>query len=137
MTTRLTWAAVLSIVMIPLLAIGFLDPLEGLPFLVLGLGLAVTVRLLSKVRFPRIAWISVLAVAVLMSLTLGFAIAESMPQNQPTGDTVGNPLMTGIMLGPIPVAFALLWLSRLAEIVMVVGLVMYTVKLFKARATAK
>jgi hypothetical protein len=123
--------------MIPLLTIGFLDPLEGLPLLVVGLALAVTVRLLSRVRFPRITWISVLVVAVLMSLTLGFAIAESMPQTQPTGDTVGNPLMNEIMLGSLPVVLILLWLSRAAEVVMVVGLVVYSVKLFTARSAAK
>lgn len=58
MKTRLTWAAVLSIVLIPMLAIGWLDPLEGLPLVVLGTVLVVAVRLLSKVRIPKFTWIS-------------------------------------------------------------------------------
>jgi hypothetical protein len=45
--------------------------------------------------------------------------------------------MNEIMLGSLPVVLILLWLSRAAEVVMVVGLVVYSVKLFTARSAAK
>lgn len=135
MHARLTWAAVLSIVSIPLLAIGFLDPLEGLPFLVIGLALFFSVRLLSKVRIPRLTWITIVIVAVLMAATLAIAIAGSSPA--PTHETVVNPMMRGIMIGEVPLLIVFMWLARLAELPMIAGLIVYTVKIFRARTALK
>lgn len=135
MHARLTWAAVLSIVSIPLLAIGFLDPLEGLPFLVIGLALFLTVRLLSKVRIPRLTWITIVIVAVLMAATLAIAIAQSAPA--PADETVVNPMMRGIMIGEVPLLIVFMWLARLAELPMIAGLIVYTVKIFRARTALK
>lgn len=135
MHARLTWAAVLSIVSIPLLAIGFLDPLEGLPFLVIGLALFFSVRLLSKVRIPRLTWITIVIVAVLMAATLAIAIADSGPA--PADETVVNPMMRGIMIGEVPLLIVFMWIARLAELPMVAGLIVYTVKIFRARTALK
>ena len=128
MRTRLTWAAVLSIVMIPVLAIGWLDPLEGLPLVIVGIGFGVAVRLLSKVPIPRFTWISFVAVATLMTITIvAVAIGGAILAAQPVGDTGVNPTLA------FPIAAVLLWVSRLADLVMVVGLVLYSVRIFQAR----
>ena len=131
MKTRLTWAAVLSIVLIPMLAIGWLDPLEGLPLVVLGTVLVVAVRLLSKVRIPKFTWITIVVVAVLMAATLAIAITQSAPA--PADETVVNPTMRGIMIGEVPLLIVVMWLARLAELPMIAGLIVYTVKIFRAR----
>lgn len=139
MKTRLTWAAVLSIIMIPLLAIGWIDPLEGLPLLVIGIALGVTVRLLSKVRFPRFTWVSFVVVAVLMVGLLTFASinwALIMADQVPEG-TAPNVLNNGPLIGEIPILILLMWVQRAAVLVMVAGLIVYTVKIFRARKAAK
>lgn len=135
MKTKLTWAAVLSIVMIPLLSFGLLDPLEGLPLLILGLGIAVTVRLLSRVRLPRFTWVSFTVAASLMAVTLGIAIAQSFASPiRETETTVANPMAEGLMIGGMPVLILLLWIARFANLVMIAGLVIYSVRIFRARA---
>ena len=142
MTTRLTWAAVLSIILIPMLAIGWLDPLEGLPLVVLGIALLVTVRLLSKVRMPKITWISLVVVAGIMILAVTLALLQgpmimaAMENAQPDA-TVPNPLTEGFNLFGIPVVIALLWLARAADLVMVAGLIVYSVRIFQARKSSK
>lgn len=139
MITKLTWSAILSILMIPLLAIGFVDPLEGLPLLVLGLALGATVRLLSRVRFPRFTWISVVATAVVTVALLVFASlnwAAMMAEQAPDG-TVPNVLNNGPLIGDVPVLILFMWVQRLVILVMVASLIMYTVKIFKARKAAK
>lgn len=139
MITKLTWSAILSIVMIPSLAIGFVDPLEGLPLLVLGLALGATVRLLSKVHFPRFTWISVVATAVFTVALLVFASlnwAAIMADQMPEG-TAPNVLNDGpLILGGMPVLILFMWVQRLVVLVMVAGLIMYTMKLFRARKAA-
>jgi hypothetical protein len=139
MITRLTWAAILSIVMIPLMAIGWLDPLEGLPALVLAIGLGVAVRRLSKVRIPKFTWIPFVVTAALMSVTLIVVIVQGsvMMAAQQGSDTVANPMMTEFMLGGVPVAMVLLWASRLADLVLVAGMIYYSVQVWRALVRAR
>lgn len=142
MTTRLTWSAVLSIILIPMLAIGWLDPLEGLPLVVLGVALLVTVRLLSKVRMPKITWISLVVVAGIMILTVTLAALQwplimAAMENAETDATVGNALTEGFTILGIPVVNALLWVARAADLVMVAGLIVYSVRIFQARKSSK
>lgn len=135
MKTRLTWAVVLSIVMTPLLAIGWIDPLEGLPLVVFGVALGVTVRLLSRVPIPRFTWISFVVVAGLMVVTVVIAgLQYSMNiAEQATDATVENPFANEFTVAGIPVVIGLLWLARIADLVMVAGLIVYTTKIIKAR----
>lgn len=139
MITRLTWASILSIVLIPLLAIGWLDPLEGLPAVVLGTGLGVAVRLLSKVRIPKFTWISYVVAAGLMILLLVIVIVQGqmMMATQQTGNTVMNPISGEFAIGGMPVAILLLWAARIADVVMVAGLIYYSVLVCKALAAAR
>lgn len=139
MVTRLTWAAIASIVMIPLLAIGWIDPLEGLPALVLGIGLAVTARLLSRVRIPKFTWIPFVVVAALMIATLTLVIVQGsqMMADQRGNDTVSNPMAGELVFGGLPIGTVMLWLERLAVLVMVAGLIYYTVLLIRALRSAR
>lgn len=139
MVTRLTWAAILSIVMIPLLAIGWIDPLEGLPALVLGIGLAVTARLLSRVRIPKFTWISFVIVGALMTTTLILVIVQGslMMAEQQGGDTAANPMMNEFVVGGLPIAMVMLWVSRFAVIGMVAGLIYFAVRVIRALKSAR
>lgn len=139
MITRLTWAAILSIVMIPLLAIGWLDPLEGLPGVVIGTGLAVAVRLLSKVRIPKWTWISYVVVAALMILAIVLASLQwpMMMAAQQASDTVANPMAGALVVGGVPIVIVLLWISRAADLAMVAGLIYYAVLVFRALKDAR
>lgn len=127
----------LSIVLIPLLAIGWLDPLEGLPLVVLGTALVVTVRLLSRVRIPRLTWTTYTVVAVFMTATIGVAIAESPAVTGQADPTVENPMASAIMIGGIPLLVVLMWVARVAILPMVAGLIVYTRRIIKARSAAK
>ena len=142
MTTRLTWSAVLSIILIPMLAIGWLDPLEGLPLVVLGIALLVTVRLLLKVRMPKITWSSLVVVAGIMILTVTLAALQwplimAAMETPDTNTTAPNPLSEGFTLFGIPIVILLLWLARAADVVMVAGLIVYSVRIFQARKASK
>lgn len=127
MTTRLTWAAVLSIVLIPLLAVGLVDPLEGFPFLLVGLGLVAAVRLLSHVRIPKVAWIPAAIAVALMAVIL--ALSFFAPRATDGVDQATNPTL---LLGPV-----LLWSQRLVIIVMVAGLILYAVRVVTALRVAR
>lgn len=126
MNARLKWAAWLSIAVIPLLGIGLLDPLEGLGALLLGIALGAVVRVLSKERFPKLAWISFVVALTFLALAIGLAISELL--GAPTDDTSQAGIST--------VVIVTLWLGRLAELPMIAGLVIYTVRLFR-RSTSQ
>lgn len=125
MKTNLTVSIVLAIVMLIVLSVGLLDPLEGLLALILGVVLAVAARLLSKLSFPKLAWISFTVAAGILAIVLGFALFVK-PEN--TMAEAGTPLSLTLVIA--------LWLSRVAIIVMDVGIVIYIVRLFKARQAA-
>lgn len=139
MVARLTWAAILSIVMIPMLAIGWLDPLEGLPALVIGIALAIAVRTLSKVSIPKFTWISFVVVAAIMVLTITLAVLQSsmIMAAQEAGDTAVNPLADGFVVAGVPLVNLLLWVGRAANVVMVAGLIIYSVRVFRALGSAR
>lgn len=137
MRTKLTWAAALSILMTPLISIGLLDPLEGIVLLIPGIILGAIVRILSQVKFPRFTWISFTAALVLMAATIGVAIIDAAPRaNTGSDSTVENPLMQGVMIGEIPLLIIMLWIARLANLIMVAGLIFYSVKIFRTRSSS-
>lgn len=134
MRSRLVWALVLSILTIPLLALGWLDPLEGLPLVIGGLACFVAARVLSKVPYPKITWIPVAVVAGLMVATLVVASLQwpLMMAAREEGATVANPLTQGFQVGGVPVVLVMLWVSRVAILVMVAGLIVYAVRVGRA-----
>lgn len=122
MRTRVIVATVLAIAALPLLAFGLIDPLEGGLALIVAIALAVAVRLLSRVTFPRLAWISMLVSVAIGVTTIIVAVT-------------GEPVETapGTVLSPMSGwAIVLLWAYRLAVLVTLAGAVLYVVQLFQA-----
>ncbi|TXN31895.1 hypothetical protein [Lacisediminihabitans profunda] len=117
--SRIIIALVLAAVAIPLLVLGLIDPLEGGLALVGVVVLGVAVRLLSKVRVPRLAWISIIATVAVGALTIVLAVT-ARPQPA-VGGTVASPV-SGVILG-------LLWVYRLGVLSTLAGGVLYIVRL--------
>ncbi len=134
MKSRIQIAIALSVLSVPLLGLGLLDPLEGLPAVVLGLTALITARMLSKVKIPKVAWIPLLATMALLAVALVIVTIE-MQQAQsnavitkPISTTVGNALA-----GP---AGWELWASRISLITTLVGLGLYPRDMWRALKVA-
>ena len=130
MKSRIQVSIALAVLSFPLLGLGLLDPLEGLPALIMGLTALIIARILSDLKVPKLAWIALLitilllAVALLLiSLELETAQNHAVTQ-MPTSTKVGNALA-----GP---ASWLLWASRISLIAMLVGIAIYVRNLFGA-----
>lgn len=113
------FAVVFAVVTLPLLILGLIDPLEGgLPVLgVVMLGVAV--RLLSKVRYPRLAWIALVASVAVGALTV--VIAVTAGPSYGTADDVSSSVSI--------VTMVLVWVYRLGLLVTLAGAVIYIVRL--------
>ena len=130
MRPRLIASLILGIVTLPVLFVGLIDPLEGGIALLLALALGVGVRLLSAVPLPRLTWISMLATIGVGTLALVLALVQ-MPSEavQEVGPeaTAPNPLSAGVRL--------LVWVYRLGVLVVLVGGVVYLVRIGRALRT--
>ncbi len=125
--TNLTWAAALSIVAIPTLALGLTDPLEGFAALVVGIVLLVVVRVLSRVRIPKLALIPfIISFAMIAGMMLILLLASDSASAIAQDASAQNVSAFIVVL--------MLWPQRIATIVMVAGLIVYTVRLFRVRA---
>ncbi|WP_394771297.1 hypothetical protein [Lacisediminihabitans sp.] len=83
------------------------------------IALGVAVRLLSKVRLPRLAWISMLATVAIGALVLVLAVtARPAPD---VGGSVASPISLVVVV--------LLWVYRLGALVTLAGAVIYLVRL--------
>ena len=131
MRPRLIASLILGIVTLPVLFVGLIDPLEGGIALLVALGLGVGVRLLSGVPLPRLTWIPLLATIAVGALALILAMA-GMPSDtvQEVGPdaTAPNPLSAGVRL--------LVWVYRLGVLVVLVGGVVYLVRIGRALGAA-
>ena len=130
MRPRLIASLILGIVTLPVLFVGLVDPLEGGIALLIALGLGVGVRLLSAVPLPRLTWISMLATIGVGILALVLAFVQ-MPSEavQEVGPeaTAPNPLSAGVRL--------LVWVYRLGVLIVLVGGVVYLVRIGRALRT--
>jgi len=122
---RFSWAMVLTILSIPTLAIGLVDPLEGLPALIIGIVLAIVARTTSKVKYPKLALSSFILASIMMAVILVLAIAAQVPSIVTATPTADNGLALIVLI--------LLWVQRAVILLMVIGLVIYTVRISKAR----
>jgi hypothetical protein len=125
MNTRRVVAVVLAVLAMPILALGLIDPLEGGLALLGVIALAIVVRLLSRVRMPKLAWISMLATVTIGAATLVIA-ATTVRSGGSTGEAM-SPLSAGTVV--------LLWVYRVGVLVTLAGAVLYLVRLFGARRT--
>ena len=89
---RFSWAMVLTILSIPTLAIGLVDPLEGLPALIIGIVLAIVARTTSKVKYPKLALSSFILASIMMAVILVLAIAAQVPSIVTATPTADNGL---------------------------------------------
>ena len=127
MRPRLITSLIVGVITLPALVIGLIDPLEGGLALLVALGLAVAVRLLSDVPVPRLAWISFAATLAVGALALVLAIV-GMPTD--AGQEVGpdvtapNPLSAGVRM--------LVWVYRIGVLVVLAGGVVYLVRIAQA-----
>ena len=130
MKLRLQIGIALAVLSFPLVGLGLLDPLEGLPALILGLLALIIARMATTLRVPKLAWIPLLITIFLLAVALILITLELQAANfnegtpQPSSTTVGNPLA-----GP---ASLLLWASRISLITLLVGIGLYIGNLLKA-----
>lgn len=114
-------AAVLAVLMVPTLALGLLDPVEGGLALLAAIVLGVAVRTLSRVPVPRLAWVS-----ALVAVALGAAAILVAVTTRPAPDASGrvtSPLSGGLLV--------LVWGYELAALVTLVGGVLYVVRVIR------
>ncbi len=133
MSSRLVVSLILGIIALPVIFVGFIDPLEGGLALLVAVGLGVAVRLLSGVPLPRLAWISMLAtvgVGILVLVLVIFAVPSETVQEVGPEVTAPNPLNAGARI--------LLWVYRLGVLLVLAGGVAYLVRIAQAlRVTVK
>ena len=133
MSSRLVVSLILGIIALPVIFVGFIDPLEGGLALLVAVGLGVAVRLLSGVPLPRLAWISILAtvgVGILVLVLIIFAVPSETVQEVGPEVTAPNPLNAGARI--------LLWVYRLGVLLVLAGGVAYLVRIAQAlRVTVK
>ena len=116
MRPRLIASLILGIIALPVIVVGLIDPLEGGLALLVALGLAIAVRLLSGVPVPRLAWVSFAATLAVGALALVLAVI-GMPSD--VGQQVGpdvttpNPVNAGVRI--------LVWVYRIGVLVLLVG----------------
>jgi hypothetical protein len=129
MKVRLGFAFGLVILCAPIVFLGLIDPLEGGLALLIAFSLGIAVRLLSRVRVPRLLWIALSATALLGATVLVLAILRSPETQRAEGDSmVINPML--------PTAIILVWIYRVGVIVTLVGTVMYISRIAKTLRVA-
>lgn len=123
---------IIGIVALPVIFVGLIDPLEGGLALLVAVGLSAAVRLLSGVRLPRLAWISMVVTMGVGILALALAIVD-MPTEavQEVGPdvTAPNPLSAGVRI--------LVWVYRLGLLFVLAGGVIYLVRIAQALGSSK
>ena len=127
MRPRLIASLILGIITLPVVFVGLIDPLEGGIALLVALGLGVGVRLLSAVPLPRLTWISMLTtigVGILALVLARLQMPSEAAQEVGPEATAPNPLSAGVRL--------LVWVYRLGVLVVLVGGVVYLVRMGRA-----
>jgi hypothetical protein len=122
MDARHVSAIILSIVALPFIVLGLIDPLEGGIALLVAVGIGVVARVLSRVPFSRLTWIPMVTSIGIGVLVLVLAIVPSLFIER-TGEVAANPVNAGVI--------ALLWAYRVSVLVTLVGAVMYVVRLVR------
>ncbi len=132
--TRHVIGLVLTILGLPLISFGLIDPLEGGIALIIGALLGLGAWLVSRVPVPKFTWIS-LAVSVglgVLTLLAAALLRDPASVDGATGEvTATNPFAT------VPVAIILLWAYRLSILVTLAGAILYVVRIARAIAGAE
>jgi hypothetical protein len=127
---RLSWAMASAILAIFVVAsaTGLLGSYNFLGAYLGGVALVIFARLLSKMKLPKLAVTSLLLSVILVVVILVLAVASNMPSIALSTPTSDNALGLAIVL--------LLWVQHAVSILLIIGLVMYVVRLVRARGAA-
>ena len=121
MRTRRILAILLAVITLPFLVFGLIDPLEGGISLVVAIVLGLVTWAVARVPVPKLLWISLIATVVVGALTLGMAML-----------TLEEAAGAGAATNPILPVVAFVWLWRVGVLVVLVGAVVYLVRLFRS-----
>lgn len=125
-TVRISIALVVQVVAILFALMSWIDPLEGGAAMVLSSGLMAVVLLISRVKMPKLTWITIATGAATIVLFFVFYLAEVPP-------TVAEQATWK----PSETIFNLIWVYRVAAVAFLSGVVFYAVVLFTARRSSK
>ena len=121
MRTRRILAILLAVITLPFLVFGLIDPLEGGISLLVAIVLGLVTWAVARVPVPKLLWISLIATVVVGALTLGMAML-----------TLEEAAGAGAATNPILPVVAFVWLWRVGVLVVLVGAVVYLVRLFRS-----
>ena len=121
MRTRRIVAIVMAFLTLPFLLSGLIDPLEGGISLLVAIVLGVVIWAAARVPVPKLLWISLIATVAVGALTLGVAAL-----------TVEEATGSGTATNPILPVVGLVWLWRIGVLVVMVGAIVYLVRLFRS-----
>lgn len=127
---RLSWAMASAILAIFVLAsaTGLLGSYNFLGAYFGGVALVIFARILSKMKLPKLAVTSLLLSVILVAVILVLAVASNMPSIALSTPTSDNTLALAVVL--------LLWVQHAVSILLVIGLIVYVVRLGRARGAA-
>jgi hypothetical protein len=127
---RLSWAMASAILAIFVLAsaTGLLGSYNFLGAYLGGVALVIFARILSKMKLPKLAVTSLLLSVILVVVILVLAVASNISPIATATPTSDNALGLAIVL--------LLWVQHAVSILLIIGLVMYVVRLVRARGAA-
>lgn len=127
---RLSWATALAAVAAIVLVGGtaFIGSYNFLGSFALGVVLVIVARGVSKMKLPKLALSSLILSAILVVVIFVLAVAANIPSISTATPTSDNAIALAVVL--------LLWLQHAVTILLIIGLIMYIVRLVRARRAA-
>jgi hypothetical protein len=127
---RLSWAMASAILAIFVVAsaTGLLGSYSFLGAYFGGVALVIFARLLSKMKLPKLAVTSLLLSVILVVVILVLAVASNMPSIALSTPTSDNALALAVVL--------LIWVQQAVSILLIIGLIVYVVRIGRARRAA-
>jgi hypothetical protein len=127
---RLSWAMASAILAIFVIAsaTGLLGSYNFLGAYLGGVVLVIFARLFSKMKLPKLALSSLILSVILVAVILVLAVASNMPTIALATPTSDNALALAVVL--------LIWVQQAVSILLIIGLIMYVVRIGRARRAA-
>ena len=127
---RLSWAMASAILAIFVIAsaTGLLGSYNFLGAYFGGVALVIFARLLSKMKLPKLAVTSLFLSVILVVVILVLAVASNMPSIALSTPTSDNALALAVVL--------LIWVQQAVSILLIIGLIIYVVRIGRARRAA-
>jgi hypothetical protein len=127
---RLSWATAFAAVAAIVLAGGtaFIGSYNFLGSFAFGVVLVIVARSVSKLKLPKLALSSLILSAILVVVIFVLAVASNVPMIATATPTSDNAIALAVVL--------LLWLQHAVTILLIIGLIIYIVRLVRARRAA-